>query len=188
MQLRRHGEISPRTRFDENEFVIYQDYAEIILYDKYGVEKGRTIIDLEDVEKCKKYKWYMKNCNNKLYVIGRIDGKSTRLHRYILDFYGDLDIDHKDGDGLNNKRNNLRIATRQENMMNQRVLPKNNTSGHIGIWFNKKNNKYTSQIKVNRKGIHLGEYSILEDAIKARKEAEIKYFGENKFANYENKN
>jgi hypothetical protein len=189
MQIRRHGKVSERTRFDPNEFVVYDDYAEIILYDPHGKEIGRTIIDLGDIQICKKYKWQLhESGGNKFYVVTRTNDtkKNIRLHRLILDFWdSSKDIDHINGNGLDNRKNNLRIATRQENMMNQRVLPSNNTSGYIGVTWNKKLNKWDAQIKFNKKHIHLGDYINIEDAARARKEGELKYFGKNKFANFE---
>jgi hypothetical protein len=191
LQIKRHGKIFERTRFDANEFVIYDDYAEIILYTKYGVEKGRTKIDLEDVDKCKEYKWHIHYSQSKEYIFSHEkenSRKNLRLHRFVLDFYDiSLDIDHKNGDSFDNRKENLNICTRQENMMNQRKLPSNNTTGYIGVWFNKKTNKFAAQIKLNRKPIHLGEYKDINDAIAARKEAELKYFGKNKLANFEEK-
>ena len=86
------------------------------------------------------------------------------------------DIDHEDGNGLNNKINNLRVATRSENGRN-RKLQKNNTSGATGVTWHKVRKRWVAAIKVNGKQIHLGVYINKEDAIQARKEAEKKYFG-----------
>jgi hypothetical protein len=191
-QIRKHGEISKRTRFDSNEIILYDNYAEIILYDAYGEEINRTMIDLDDVEICKKYKWQAhKSGGNKFYAVARIKGsnKLIRLHRLILNFSDtSRDIDHINGNGLDNRKNNLHIATRQENMMNQRIIPSNNTSGYIGVTWNKRANKWSAQIKINGKHISLGDYINIEDAIKARKDGELKYFGKNKFINFEEDN
>ena len=56
-QIQKHGKILAKTRFDKNEIVIYDDYAEIILYDKKGNEKARALIDIEDVDKVKNIRW-----------------------------------------------------------------------------------------------------------------------------------
>ncbi len=55
--MSRYGKTLTRTMKDKNEYVLYQDYAEIILYDKNKNEKARVVIDLDDIEKCKEYKW-----------------------------------------------------------------------------------------------------------------------------------
>jgi len=57
----------------------------------------------------------------------------------------------------------------------------NNTSGYPGVCFHKRNNKWVAQIWINGKNTHLGYFSTKEEAIEARKQAEIQYFGE--FAN-----
>jgi len=177
-QIERHGKILKRTRFDPNEIVLYDNYAEIILYHNDGSEKDRTIIDLNDVDRCKRHKWHKKYCNRgKSYVFTRIDGKPIRLHRFVLDFYDlELEIDHIDGNPLDNRKENLRKVTHQENMQNQTKLPKNNTSGYIGVVWNKSNKKWDAQIKTNKKRFYLGSFEKIEDAVEARKNGEKKYF------------
>ena len=81
-------------------------------------------------------------------------------------------IYHKTND---NRKKKLRIVTNQQNGMNKK-LPINNTSGYIGVTKNK--NKWIAQIKINGKNTRLGSYLTKNEAIQARKEAEIKYFGE----------
>jgi len=72
---------------------------------------------------------------------------------------------------------NCRWATRTEQLRNRRPV-KNNTSGKTGIYFNRLKNKYYVSIGVCYKNKHAGTFNNLEDAIAARKEAEIKYWGE----------
>lgn len=83
-------------------------------------------------------------------------------------------IDHIDGNGLNNKWDNLRNVTPQENLRNQKLNAKN-TSGQMGVWLIKKRQKWCAEIKVNSKKIHLGTFARKSEAIKARKHAERKY-------------
>ena len=65
-----------------------------------------------------------------------------------------------------------------QNQMNRVNLPSNNTSGVIGVWWNKQLKKWQAMIYYYGKSKHLGYFINKEDAIKVRKEAEIKYFGE----------
>ena len=99
------------------------------------------------------------------------------LHRIIMGEPDGMDVDHIDGDPLNNRRSNLRICTHNENMTNRKIS-KNNTSGFKGVYWSKRDNNWRSQIKYNNKRIHLGCFDSLEEATKARKDAEEKYFGE----------
>ena len=121
-----------------------------------------------------------KFCLDKGYVkySGRKDGLCKKyLHRIIMDEPEDLVVDHINGDILDNCRNNLRIVTRQQNNMNQGIS-KNNKSGVSGVHWNKTNDKWRAKIAYKYKDIHLGCFEKLEDATKARKDAEMKYFGE----------
>lgn len=63
------GKNIERSIYDPNEYILYDNYAEIVLYDKNGIESGRAIIDLDDVERCKKYKWHIRKTKNTNYVV-----------------------------------------------------------------------------------------------------------------------
>jgi len=107
-----------------------------------------------------------------------VDGGIHRAHRiaWLLhyDEWPDGTIDHEDGNGLDNRITNLRCVTQEANSKNQRV-PKNNTSGHIGVSWSKSHKKWQVKIKSNYKNIHIGFFSDIEHAVKYRKEAEVKY-------------
>ncbi len=83
-------------------------------------------------------------------------------------------IDHIDQDKLNNRWNNLRAATNQENLKNQTRYA-NNTSGITGVFWNKRHGKWYAHIRVDGRGIHLGNFTTLEAAIAARRAAERQY-------------
>ena len=85
-------------------------------------------------------------------------------------------------DREDNRKSNLRIVSNSENQMN-RKLAKNNTSGTSGVDWLKRNNLWRSRITINNQSVTLGYYKNKEDAIKARKEAEEKYFGEYSYDN-----
>lgn len=106
-------------------------------------------------------------------VKGNIDGKLIKLTAFMNCKY----YDHIDRNSLNNRRYNLRPATTQENNRNH-SKSKRNTSGYTGVYWNKANKKWCSNIRVNNKTIYLGSFDLIEDAVKSRKEAEQKYFGE----------
>lgn len=85
--------------------------------------------------------------------------------------------DHKNANKHDNRKENLRDATHSQNNMN-RGVQSNSTSGITGVRWDKRQQKWTAKIKINKRTISLGSYVLKEDAIKARKEAEEKYFGE----------
>lgn len=103
----------------------------------------------------------------------RIAGKTFLAHRLIWKMAYGADpnvIDHIDGDPSNNRLSNLRSVRQTENTRNGR-LSKNSTSGYNGVTFDKRRNKWVAVIMVDRKKIHLGQFDILEDAVKARGDA-----------------
>ncbi len=88
-----------------------------------------------------------------------------------------MEVDHIDGDGLNNQDENLRFATRGQQMQNA-GLRSNNKTGVKGVCWNKRNNRWRPYIMVNKKQIYLGSFVSFEGAAAARKRAEELYFGE----------
>jgi len=116
--------------------------------------------------------------NGKKYTRIGIGNKNYRAHRlsflYVLSALPEDQVDHINGNGLDNRWINLRPVTGHENHRNSR-LSSNNTSGHIGVSWQKYKNKWQVQIRANKKPIHLGYFLNIVDAVKARKEAEKKY-------------
>jgi len=170
-QLYRHGKILNRTIYDSNKINIGDDYAELELYDKQGNIVNVSIIDLDDVFKVSKFKW---GINGKSKYVRNSD-KGIYLHRFILDYHGELEVDHIDRNPLNNIKSNLRITTHINNMHNI-SKPCDNHTGIIGVIWDKERNKWRVEIQFNSKTIHIGRFENKEDAIKSRLDAELKYF------------
>ena len=117
------------------------------------------------------------------YLQMQLKGINYYAHRLAYYMYHGVDplekcIDHIDGDKANNKIDNLRLASYVQNQMNRVNLLSNNTSGYTGVSWNKKLKKWTAMIQVNKVYKYLGLFTNKEDAIKVRREAEIKYFGD----------
>ena len=179
IQLKRHGRILEKTRFDSNEIIIYKElnYAEIILLDFHQKETGRATIDLEDLKKCKNYKWRMDDHGYAITTICNDDRKyNLLLHHLILNREFNEVVDHKDRVRLNNRKYNLRFCDNLCQNAQNASIQSNNTSGFIGVSLNRKGDKWRSRIHFNNTGYCLGTYENKEDAIIARIEAEIKYF------------
>jgi group I intron endonuclease len=152
-----------------NEIVTHDDFAEILCYDKRGEYKNSILIDIEDIDFCKNYKWGINTIN---YASTTIDGKTISMHRLLMNPTKDLVVDHINGNTLDNTRKNLRICTKQQNNRNR------HENRVIGVVMDKKRNKWKAIITVNDRQVYLGRFNNFEDAVLARRQAEQKYYGE----------
>lgn len=156
----------------KNDFFIEGDEVHIILNSKkYGDRITR--ISKDDLAKIHKFngKWYLWHREGEgFYAIGNIlldDGRKTtiKLHRYIYGgIGGNIQIDHKDHDGLNNTRSNLIKATNGQNSQNRSGAYSNSTTNLRGVSFVKRLGKYESYINVDYKKIGLGYYESIDEA------------------------
>lgn len=110
----------------------------------------------------------------------KIQGKRYMVHRILMKMYGEnitseLEVDHKNHDGLDNRICNLSIVTKTDNHKNRNIA-QNNSSGYTGISFNKRLNKWQSYIQSPLgKKEHLGVYSNIEEAVRVRHEKAKEY-------------
>lgn len=145
--------------------------AEIIIKDRENNEKIRAIIDINDVDKVKKYRWHITSKN---YVRTTINGKIIYLHRFLLNIKNKKQIDHINQNPLDNRRKNLRILNLCGNRLNSKINS-NNKSGFRGV-SKRPNGKWQSSILVNNQVKYLAETYDKNLAIQRRKEAEEKYY------------
>ena len=126
-------------------------------------------IDAEDLHRVLSYsKWFIKNNKNKKYVVcnKEINGKRTvvRLHRFLLDF-PEKDIDHVDGNSLNNCKGNLRLCEDSENMSNLQSCRKDNKStGLLNITKIKRTNKFRPEVTIDSKRYYFKQFETIEEA------------------------
>ena len=139
----------------------------------YTLKGEPFYIDTEDYDKVKDTCWHK---NSHGYIVDR---NSNGIHRVIMNCPDGLDVDHIHGTPsiCDNRKSNLRIVNASQNNMNKEKQ-RNNTSGCVGVTWHKKAQKWQAYIKIDNKTKYLGLYAELDDAIKIRKEAEKKYFGE----------
>jgi len=140
-----------------------------------------SIIDAADVYLVDCYNWFAIPVGSTVYA-ARSDysGKKMRMvyvHRTIMGEPDGLQVDHRDGGGLNNRRGNLRLATSSQNMQNRRMA-RNNKSGFKGASLHKGSGKWKAQIRINRELIYLGLFTSPEEAHAAYCRASKKYHGE----------
>lgn len=150
---------------------------------EYGVGHTSTnepfYFDLSDYEMISQYVWHHDAYG---YVVTN-DG-NIKMHRLIMGVVdnNDVVVDHKNHNPYDNRKENLRVCTHQGNNFNKnRYRDKNKEL--LGISFDKSRNKWCAKIGVNYKTINLGRFENIEDAMTARRNAELKYFG--KFATLE---
>lgn len=145
---------------------------------EYGVgytSKGEEFyFDKEDFDLIKDYCW---NLDKYGYVVTYVNRKQIQFHRLVMNAKDGMEIDHILHQTTDNRKSQLREVTHSQNQMN-RGITKRNSSGVVGAHWDRANNKWRAQITINRKLIYLGLFENLEDAAKARLEAEKKYFGE----------
>ena len=140
----------------------------------YTKKKEEIWVDDEDYEEMNKHLWH---CDKDKYARRNSKTSENRgnvtvsMHREIMNPPKEMVVDHRNHKTFDNRKENLRICTHKENQWNKKVCIKN-TSGVVGVYWYKKN-------------IHLGYFHDLDDAIKARREAEIKYYGEFQNKNFE---
>lgn len=77
-----------------------------------------TVIDAEDLELVSQHKWCARQGGNTYYALGKHDGKKVLLHRFLVNALDGIHVDHINHDGLDNRRGNLRLCTRSENLRN----------------------------------------------------------------------
>lgn len=149
-------------------------------YRIYFIDKSFFLIDSDDFKLVSVYTW---SKGKRGYPIAHKsrkseDGNKTfTLHRYLYDFPIHCDIDHIDGNKMDNRRFNLRICSHQQNTFNQK-LRKTNTSGYYGVSKHKSANLYEAYIHYNGKKKYLGLYSTAEEAAVVRDNEAIRLFGE----------
>jgi hypothetical protein len=141
-------------------------------------------ISPQDAELILRYKWRVTSSvhgrgNTIFYAYTSSGGrgvKKVKMHRLILDAPDGMHVDHINGDGLDNRRRNLRACTAQQNLMNQR--PRRSASGLKGVKWMPKIRKWMARIKVDGRELYLGVFVDRDDAGRAYDAAATQYFGQ----------
>ena len=153
----------------------------------------QVIVDDEDYEELTKHNWHI--TKGKRYYAARslrIDKKIVSvlsMHRQIMKLeYGDKrQVDHINGNGLDNRKENLRICTHSENCYNRKKTKINATSKYKGVYWDKQRKKWSTLIGKDQKSIHLGHYDNEIEAAKAYDKKALELFGEFAYINFKNK-
>ena len=140
-----------------------------------------AIVDDEDHEWLSQWKWGV--LDHRGYAVRKNSkGKATWMHRLIINAPNGMQVDHINGDTLDNRRANLRLVTSQQNRMNQRLRSDNKT-GYKGVFIKKKTGKYTAKIQCGNVIRNLGCFTSAHDAARAYNKAARDLFGEYAYLN-----
>jgi hypothetical protein len=151
--------------------------------DKYA------IVDVENYEKLSQYDWHLwESGSYNQYAIRYEEGKSLKIHRVIMNAPVGLVVDHKNGNGLDNRKTNLRITTQAQNQYTRKKYKGKTTSQYKGVHRKSGRKTYCAKIGYKGKSIFLGYFENELDAAKAYDEAAKKYHGEYARLNFENDN
>lgn len=147
-------------------------------------------VEKEDYELICNIKWHLIKTKkaNAVYAYHKFGKKNISMHRFIYEHHfgpipSGMIIDHKDGDGLNNVKSNLRVCTYSENCANVGKKRKNPTSKYKGVFFEKSCNRWRAKIKKQHKDIHIGVYKTEIEAASAYNSVAKEIYGEFAFLN-----
>lgn len=138
-----------------------------------------AIIDTPDLDIVSPYSWAAGSQGNGFfYARAWVDGEKVFLHRHLMGYPAGKRVDHINGDTLDNRRSNLRVASSSENSMNGRPHSDNLYTKYRGVEYNKTKRQWTARICVNYNRTYLGSFPAAEEAARAYDESAIELHGE----------
>lgn len=163
----------------------FKKYNTYDLSGEYGIgytSKGEEFyFDIDDYNKIKEYCWFKLKSG---YIVTDYNGKRIYMHRYVMlsSIDDNINVDHIGHVLYDNRKRFLRICDSSHNMRNSSMY-KNNHSGVTRVWWFEDRKKWVAEIRIYNKKKILGYFMSFDDAVKARKQAEEKYFGEYSYDN-----
>lgn len=146
-----------------------------------------AIVDDEDAERVLRFTWFLKSSNssNETFYAGRSPcfGVPDLLHRFILHVPSGLIVDHRDFNGLNNVRSNLRVCTLTDNNAHTR---RDNPTGYRGIYIKPGRSKWYARAKRHGRLYTAGGFSSIEEAARAYDKMAFALHGEFAILNFPN--
>ena len=135
-----------------------------------------ALVDAADYDALSAVKWRANTQPHTTYAVRESEGRTVQMHRVITAAPQGVEVDHINGDGLDNRRDNLRLCSRKENQRNKRVTP--HSSKYKGVTWNTSHGKWQARIRIDGRQKHLGYFTDEIDAGRAYDEAAVKAFGE----------
>lgn len=142
-----------------------------------------SCVDASLVPEIEAYNWCAVKNNNTFYAVTNVFSEGEKrqrrlhLHRLAIKAPPGIAVDHRDGDGLNNRASNLRLADASENACNRRT-PNKNTSGFKGAHYDRRAKKWQARIMKNGARVYLGLFQTPEEASAAYRLAALDMHGE----------
>lgn len=142
-----------------------------------------AIVDDADYEKVRGFRWYAQKAGRSFYAQRNVllaDGKRALLllHRFLTNCPPELEVNHINGDGLDNGRENLQVCTHQQNQFAYRRKKKSASSEYRGVNWYPRTKRWVARIRHNDTVIHLGYFGSEEAAARAYDSVAKKLFGE----------
>lgn len=141
-----------------------------------------AIVDDKDYEWLSQWKWHALVCPTKVYAMRNskpVNGKRHHImmHRIINETPDGFDTDHDNGNGIDNRRKNLRTASRSQNMWNRNKNRKG-SSKFKGVFWHKQHQKWYARIQFKKRNMFIGLFDDEDDAGEARRKKAEELFGE----------
>lgn len=174
-----------------NEYEIRGDVTALFLYPTDG-KRYETLIDTSDLEYVKSLDlywnlrrdvntngFYARSTERYLGEDGKMHGRSRYLHVELInpEHNPDVYVDHRDHDGLNNRRKNLRRSENKENTKHRKAKNSNNTSGYRNVMLDKQSGLWMVRLQVNKKAKTLGKFEDVHEAGEYAEQMRQKYYG-----------
>jgi hypothetical protein len=137
-------------------------------------------VDAADYKEISKHKWCAFRIGSKIYARGTIKGRTVLMHRWLMRPRKSYQVDHIDGNGLNNCRCNLRVCTAAQNQANRKPL--GGSSRFVGVC--RRGDRWEAWIKHRGKWLTLGRYDDEVEAAKARDRKAYELHGEHAYLNF----
>lgn len=140
---------------------------------------GHALVSACDYDAVRGHSWRPRFTRGLRYAEARIAGRTVLLHRLILQAQPGASVDHANGDGWDNRRENLRLATHAQNMANKR-RPVTNTSGFKGVYLHKRSptKPFVAMVRHMGRCVFWGAFATAEEAARAYDKAAKQAFGE----------
>ncbi len=150
----------------------------LLLVAEINIGQGRVaLVDDTDIERVRPHNWFLTKNGKQCYAKARIDKRFVYLHRFIFGAETGQRLDHRNLDGLDCRRENLRLATNSQNLGNTRKIS-GTSSRFKGVSYSKQIRSWEAHIGKNGRHLFLGHFNDEETAARAYNEAARDHFGE----------